>query len=67
MQPTITPQRVAQLLTEAPGWARVGLTAPTARLRDAAADELGKWVCERLEGCEEDAGQLALPLATQIT
>lgn len=69
MPPAITPERIAQLITEAPGWARVGLTAPKERLRDAAAGALGLWVWERLErppSAEEDAEQLTLPLTFRL-
>lgn len=50
------------LLTSA-GWARVGLTAPNARLREQAAKELALTICERLNGAEPlDRNQLPLPL-----
>jgi hypothetical protein len=65
MPETITPHRIAQLITEAPGWARVGLTAPTESMRDAAAETLGRWVWEGLEpseGAEATKNQMALPL-----
>lgn len=54
---------VAQTLLLAPAWARVGLTAPTARLREAAAAELAHVVLGALEApCEQhDSRQLALP------
>ncbi|QCB53949.1 hypothetical protein E5675_05535 [Sphingopyxis sp. PAMC25046] len=36
----IDPDRIARALLDAPGWARVGLTAPTEIIREAAAQEL---------------------------
>lgn len=60
-----SPARIAQLLTEAPGWARVGLTAPTERVRHAAAETLGRWVSDRLDKPERPGpadGQRELPL-----
>ena len=65
MPETITPHLIAQLITEAPGWARVGLTAPTESMRDAAAETLGRWVWDGLDatdGAETATNQMALPL-----
>jgi hypothetical protein len=55
---------LASCLLAAPGWARVGLTAPNERLREAAAAELVHTVVAALEGSLPlyDARQLALPL-----
>lgn len=36
----IDPDQVASALLAAPGWARVGIAAPTATIREAAAQEL---------------------------
>lgn len=41
---------IADALLSAPGWARVGLTAPTEHMREAAAIELARAV---VEGGEE--------------
>lgn len=54
----------ATLLTRTPGWARVGLTAPDSRLREAAASELAHTIVAALRSSAKtlDARQLALPL-----
>ena len=36
------------LLLKSPGWARVGLTAPNARLRHEAAHELARVIIEEI-------------------
>jgi hypothetical protein len=36
----LNPDTIAQALLTAPGWARVGLSAPTQYLREAAATDL---------------------------
>jgi len=53
------------ILTLAPGWARVGITAPNERLREDAAHELARTILERLDwgsGEGVDPDQLALAL-----
>lgn len=45
----IDPDRVARALLNAPGWARVGLTAPTEIIREAAAQELALTIA-RIDG-----------------
>ncbi|MBB5715220.1 DUF6771 family protein [Sphingomonas aerophila] len=54
----------AHCLLNAPAWARVGLTAPSERLREAAAAELAQTIMGVLEGSQGtyDARQMALPL-----
>lgn len=44
------PQHIAHALLAAPGWARVGITAPKEHLREEAARELARVV---LQGTEE--------------
>lgn len=53
-----------QTLLLAPAWARVGLTAPSERIREAAAIELAQTIIGALEGSPpaHDARQMALPL-----
>lgn len=56
---------IAEALLSAPGWARVGLAAPTETIREQAARELARAVLEGGEGRREDADegdQLALGL-----
>ncbi len=40
---------IATIILRAPGWARVGITVPDDRLRDAAAGELARTIVEQLE------------------
>lgn len=56
--------RVAETLLAAPGWARVGLTAPTSHLRVEAAFELARAIAESMGGSSEPAhiDQLGLSL-----
>lgn len=60
----IDSQTLADALLAAPGWARVGLTAPTETLRHSAANTLAAYVCKRLENpvVPVDRAQLPLPL-----
>lgn len=55
---------IVQAITAAPGWARVGLTAPNERIRTAAAAELAQVVVRALDGPASipDARQMLLPL-----
>ncbi|KGB55945.1 hypothetical protein FG91_00829 [Sphingopyxis sp. LC81] len=60
----IDPDRVARALLDAPGWARVGLTAPTETIREAAAQELALTIA-RIDGEAStiaDPNQLVLAL-----
>ena len=62
MEPADT-RRVAEILINAPAWARVGLTSRDARLRERAADVLAATIVERIAPPpERDRNQLALPL-----
>lgn len=58
------PSSLAQTILLAPAWARVGLTAPSERLREAAAAELADTIMGALEASRPpyDARQIALPL-----
>lgn len=56
---------VADLILRAPGWARLGITAPVSHLRWDAANELAQAILDRLDGedCQEpDGAQLGLSL-----
>ena len=55
---------LAQTILQAPGWARIGLTAPNERLRAKAAAELAETIIDALQGPQPvyDARQIPLPL-----
>lgn len=54
---------VADALLTAPGWARVGLTAPTAWMREDAARELARVILSQVEAAASPQGkQEQLPL-----
>lgn len=62
---TFDPDRVADALLAAPGWARVGIAAPTETIREAAARELALAIARLLAGNDTDApdpNQLVLAL-----
>ena len=56
--------RVAETLLAAPGWARVGITAPTSHIRVDAAYELARAIVESARAGAEPASpdQLGLSL-----
>jgi hypothetical protein len=58
------PSRVAETILAAPGWARVGITAPVSHLRVAAAHELARAILEDVERVSEASAddQLGLSL-----
>jgi hypothetical protein len=58
------PGNLATTLLTAPAWCRVGLTAPTQRLRELAAAELAQAILGALDrpAPAYDARQMALPL-----
>lgn len=45
----ITIESLADLILAAPGWARVGITAPTSHIRTDAARELARIIADNLE------------------
>lgn len=51
---------IAQAILAAPGWARVGITAPAERLREDAARELARAVLEGREPPATSPDQLKL-------
>lgn len=61
---TPTPVALASMILAAPGWARVGIAAPSERTREAAALELGAIIVERIVRQVDVVpdGQMALPL-----
>lgn len=61
---TPSPLALASTVLAAPGWVRVGIAAPSARMREAAALELGALIAERIDHPAVTVleGQLALPL-----
>lgn len=59
----IHPSIIAAAIADAPAWAIVSLTVPDEQLRHAAADELGRWIAERIDPpAISDRNQLHLPL-----
>lgn len=58
----ITPERIAALIKDAPGWALVGLTAPREGLRADARLEVAQHVYSALyQPVDAEAAQMALP------
>ena len=57
-------ESLAEILLNAPAWARVGLTVRDKRMRERAADALAATILERLERpvIVADRDQLSLPL-----
>jgi hypothetical protein len=56
---------LADVLLNAPGWARVGIAAPAEGLRIDAANELARFIVKSVGECkgdEADPNQLALAL-----
>ena len=51
---------IVQAILSAPGWARIGITAPKERLREEAAQELALAILVRSQGERPDSGQLNL-------
>lgn len=59
----VSPTKVAEALLMSAGWARIGLTAPSAYLREEAAKELALSICEKLNPAgARDRDQHAFPL-----
>lgn len=59
----ITPERIGELIAEAPAWAKIGLTMPNQRLREDAQRELAQHVYSALyQPLNIDTQQLRLPL-----
>jgi hypothetical protein len=56
--------RVAETILAAPGWARVGITAPTSHIRVEAAFELARAIIESVKAGPEPTSpdQLGLSL-----
>ena len=53
---------IAEAILTAPGWARVGITAPNERLRQDAALELARVITSEQPQVEVDDAQLNLAL-----
>lgn len=58
----IDEQSIADALLHAPGWARVGLCAPAAWMREEAARELARAVIDDKGDAGPSGGQEKLPL-----
>lgn len=55
---------ISQAILEAPGWARLGITAPSPRMREQAATELARSIAARL--CETPAANDGRQLAFEL-
>ncbi|KPF52760.1 hypothetical protein ABIC78_004261 [Novosphingobium sp. 1529] len=53
---------MADAILEAPGWVRIGITAPSPSLREDAARVLAGAIAERLQAASPKAEQLGLKL-----
>ena len=53
---------IAQAILNAPGWARVGITAPDARMREDAARELAVVILGNVSEVDPEDDQLRLAL-----
>lgn len=63
MSSVITPERIGELIAQAPAWAKIGLTVANERLREDAQLELAQHVYSALyQPLNTDIGQLRLPL-----
>ena len=63
MSSFITPERIGELIAQAPAWAKIGLTVANERLREDAQLELAQHVYSALyQPLNTDTGQLRLPL-----
>lgn len=61
---TPSPLILATMILHAPGWCRVGITAPDERMREEAALELGAFLIDQMEHPVPliPEGQMPLPL-----
>ena len=60
---TASPSIIAAAIVDAPAWALVGLTMPDADMRERGAEELARWIVERIDPRPAaDQRQLGLPL-----
>ena len=46
-----SPSLIAAAIADAPAWALIGLTMPDEQMRERGAEELARWIAERLERC----------------
>jgi hypothetical protein len=54
--------RIAEAILAAPGWARVGITAPAAWTREDAAREMAQAILEQFEERPADTGDSQIGL-----
>ncbi len=60
---TITPERISDLITTSPAWAKVSLTMPNERLRQDGTTTLAQHIYGALfQPIQTDRDQLTLPL-----
>lgn len=64
MEQADTTTALAQAILTAPAWARVGITAPTQNIREAAAQELARQIGKivGIEPNQPDPRQIPLPI-----
>lgn len=54
---------IAAAIADAPAWALVGLTMPDEQMRERGAEELARWIAERIDPRPApDRRQLGFPL-----
>ena len=54
---------IAAAIVDAPAWALIGLTMPDEQMRERGAEELARWIAERIDAAPTpDWRQLGLPL-----
>lgn len=58
----LDPLYLSEIILSAPGWARIGLTAPVEHLREQSARELALSIIEGLEREPDHPDQLAFSL-----
>ena len=65
MDTPATLERIAAIIPLAPGWTRVGITAPDPRVRARATYAFAAFISEQLDAANppaSDPGQLPLPM-----
>lgn len=58
----IEPEIIVRAILSAPGWARIGITAPVERLRVDAAHEIARSILTEPDNNQPDDNQLTLSL-----
>lgn len=58
----IEPSFIAEAILAAPGWARVGITAPSRWTREDAARELAQSIIEKMQSVNPNTGDRQIGL-----